>query len=215
MDLVNPVDKEITMSTTAANVNVRQGIDLAALEEFTDFAGANPAAVQFGFEAVGEYEGRAAHTTTMTGPYILGGERIDRLARRYTRHFGAHKEVEEALGFVDPTDREEVIEAVLAALTGCINTSVSASALVRGIELEELTTTVSIAWDPFVFLHLSDPVHDGVPTPQFRDLRVELTVAAEGLTDEDLDYLRHSVNRSAVYNLVTTANPTSPSIRTR
>lgn len=46
----------------------------------------------------------------------------------------AHREVEEALGFEDPTDREEIIEAALAALTSCINTAVSASALVRGID---------------------------------------------------------------------------------
>lgn len=201
------------MTTTTTNLNVRQGVDLAALETFADHAATNPADVQFAFEAVGEYEGRAAHTTTTTGPYTLGGQRIDRLARRYTRHYGAHKEVEEALGFVDPTDREEVIEAVLAALTGCINTAVSASALVRGIELDELTTEVSIAWDPFVFLHLADPLTDGASTPQFRDLRVEITVAADGLTEEDLDYLRDSVNRSAVYNLVTTTNPTAPTIR--
>lgn len=202
------------MTTVENSMDVRQGVDMAVLEQFVEYAGANPADVQFGFEAVGEYEGRAAHTTTITGPYTLGGERIDRLARRYTRHYGAHKEVEDALGFVHPTDREEVIEAVLAALTGCINTAVSSSALVRGIELDQLTTTVTVAWDPFVFLHLTDPVQDEAPTQQFRDLQVELTVSAEGLTDDDLDYLRRSVNRSAVYNLLTTANPTSPVIRT-
>lgn len=193
---------------------VRQGVDLEALERFTEFAAANRGEVQFGLEAVGEYEGRAVHTTTTTGPYTLGGERIDRLARRYTRHYGAHKEVEAALGFTDPTDREEVIEAVLAALTGCINATVSTSALLRGIELDQLITTVSVGWDPFVFLHLTEPEHDGSTVGQFRDLRIELTVAGDGLTEEDLGYLQQSVRRSAVYNLVTTANPSSPVIRT-
>lgn len=134
------------MTTIDNNQSVRQGVDLDKLEQFVEFASANPADVQFRLEATGEYEGRAAHTATSTGPYTLGGQRIDRLARRYTRHYGAHREVEEALGFTDPTDREEVIEAVLAALTGCINTAVSSSALVRGIELEELVTKVSVAW---------------------------------------------------------------------
>lgn len=201
------------MTTIDTDQNVVQGVDLDALEQFVEFAAANPADVQFGFEATGEYEGRVAHTVTTTGPYTLGGERIDRIARRYTRHYGAHEEVEEALGFVAPTDREEVIEAVLAALTGCINTAVSASAVVRGIELDALTTTVTVAWDPFVFLHIAEPVQDGTPTQQFTDLRIELTVAGDDLTDEDLDYLRSSVNRSAVYNLVTTANLASPIVR--
>ena len=199
--------------TTNATSAVRQGVDLDALEQFTEFASANRGEVQFGFEAVGEYEGRAVHTTATTGPYTLGGSRIDRLARRYTRHYGAHKEVEAALGFTEPTDREEVIEAVLAALTGCINATVSTSALARGIELDQLTTTVSVGWDPFVFLHLSEPEHQGSAVSQFRDLRVEVTVAGHGLTEEDLRYLQHSVTRSAVYNLITTANDSSPEIR--
>jgi hypothetical protein len=203
------------MTTIDANGNVQQGLDLEALEQFVDFAGANPGDVQFRLEASGEYEGRVAHTVATTGPYTLGGNRIDRPARRYTYHLGAHKEVEEALGFVAPTDREEPSEVVLAALTSCINTAVSSSALVRGIELDELVTTVSVAWDPFVFLHLALPVQDGKRTQQFADLRVELQVAGDGLTDEDLDYLRDSVNRSAVYNLLTTANPTSPTISSR
>lgn len=213
MDPVTPTHKELTVTTIENDTDVRQGIDLAALEQFGEFAGANPEAVQFRLEGVGEYEGRAAHTTTTTGPYTLGGERIDRLARRHTRHYGAHKEVEQALGFIDPTDREEASEAVLAALTACINTAVSASALVRGIELHELTTSVSIDWDPFVFLHLTDPAAQGTLTPQFSDLRIELTVAGDRLTEDDLDYLQQSVRRSAVYNLLTLAIPNAPTIR--
>lgn len=203
------------MTTIDVNNNVQQGLDLDALEQFVDFAGANPADVQFRLEARGEHEGRVAHTVATTGPYTLGGARIDRPARRYSYHFGAHKEVEEALGFVAPTDREEASEVVLAALTGCINTAVSSSALVRGIVLDELVTTVSVAWDPFVFLHLAQPAQNGELTKQFSDLRVELTVTGKDLTDEDLDYLRDSVKRSAVYNLLTTANPATPTITRR
>lgn len=203
------------MSTTEITTDVRQGVDLEALERFVEFATDNSAEVQFELEAVGEYEGRGAHTVATTGPYTLGGERIDRPARRYSYHFGAHKEVEAALGFVDPTDREEASEVVLAALTGCINTAVSASALVRGIELDELITSVSVEWDPSVFLHIAEPVTNGGPTPQFSNLQVELSVSGQGLTDDDLEYLRHSVNRSAVYNLLTTSNTTAPRIGVR
>ena len=59
------------MTTVENSMDVRQGVDMAVLEQFVEYAGANPADVQFGFEAVGEYEGRAAHTTTITGPYTL------------------------------------------------------------------------------------------------------------------------------------------------
>lgn len=65
---------------------------------------------------------------------------------------------------------------MLAALTGCINTAVSASAVASGIELSRLETRVRIAWDPFVFLHLRDSDEEGRLVNQFRDLRVELVV---------------------------------------
>lgn len=50
-------------------------------------------------------------------------------------------------------------------------------------------------------------------TPQFSNLRLDVTVAADELTADDLEYLRYSVQRSAVYNLLTLANPTTPMIR--
>lgn len=192
---------------------VRQGVDLSAFQEFQGYAGENPEDVQFVLEAEGTFEGRVAHTRAVTGPYTLGGQRIDRLARRYVHHLGAHKEVEDALGFTEPTDREEATEVVLAALTGCINTAVSASAVARGIELSRLATRVSIGWDPFVFLHLRDADEDGALVNQFRDLKVELVVEGEHLTEEDCDYLRRSIRRSAVFNLLTLGHASEPVVQ--
>lgn len=140
------------MSSIHTSTIVRQGVDTEQLRSFCEHAGAHPEQVQFVLEATGTYEGRVAHTRARTGPYTLGGQRIDRVAREAVHHLGAHKEVEDALGFVEPTDRDEATELVLAALTGCINTAVSASAIVRGIELSRLETRVEIGWDPFVFL---------------------------------------------------------------
>jgi hypothetical protein len=198
------------MSTeTDAGSSVRQGVDIDAFQRFRNHAKANPDDVQFEFEATGVYEGRAVHTKATTGPFTLGGQRIDRIARQYTYHFGAHREVEDALGFVHPTDREEVIECTLAALTGCINAVVSMSALARGIELDRLETTVRISWNPFVFLTLKDA--EG--TDQFSDLRIELVVGGKDLTEHDVAFLQEAVERSAVYNLVTMAHRSSPVVR--
>lgn len=157
----------------------------------------------FGLEATGVAEGRAVHTLATTRAYILGGQRIDRIARRYSYHFGAHKEVEDALGFVDPTDREEVVEVALAALTGCINAVVSVSAAVRGIDLETLQTDVRISWDPVVFLHLKDVEEDGEPVDHFGDLKVKLTITGERLCADDIAFIKKTVQRSAIFNLIT------------
>lgn len=99
---------------------------------------------------------------------------------------------------------------MLAALTGCINTAVSASAVASGIELSRLETRVRIAWDPFVFLHLRDSDEEGRLVNQFRDLRVELVVEGDDLDEEDRAYLLRSIRRSAVYNLLTLGHGSEP-----
>ena len=192
---------------------VTQGVDTERLGLFLEFVEENPEEVQFELEATGVYEGRAIHTKATTGPYTLGGREVDRVAREYTSHFGGHREVEEAVGFVDPTDRREVIETTLAALSGCLNAAISMSALAKGINLEELATTVRIEWDPFVFLHLEDVEDEnGEPVDVFGDLQVEFEVAGD-LDEDDLRYIEESAGRSAVHNLVTLAHHCEPTAR--
>lgn len=191
---------------------LERGLDIEAFESFCEFARANPADVQFALEANGASEDRAVHTIARTGPYTLGGQRIDRSARQYVYHVGAHREVESALGFSAPTDRPEATEIVLAALTGCINAVVSTSALKRGIVLDRLETRVRIGWTPYVFLHLEDPESKGTLRDQFGDLQVELVIDGENITAEDDAYLRESIKRSAVYNLLRLGHACSPTI---
>jgi uncharacterized OsmC-like protein len=198
------------MNEPASSTVIREGVDLEALRRFGEHAEAHPEEVQFELEASGSYEGRAAHTRATTGPYTLGGQRIDRIARHFVYHLGAHKEVEEALGFTDPTDREEPTEVALAALTACINTAVSASALARGIELSRLETRVSIGWDPFVFLHLRDSDENSHLVNQFEGMKVQVVVDGEDLTESDRAYLQGSIRRSAVYNLFTLGHRNTP-----
>lgn len=62
------------------NHSLKCGLNTTTLEKFCDFAKENRASVQFELEATGVSEGRAVHTRAETGPYTLGGQRIDRMA---------------------------------------------------------------------------------------------------------------------------------------
>jgi hypothetical protein len=193
------------MTSEKRKENARsQGWDFDSFDAFRAFAGANLAAVQFELSAVGTAEERALHTRATTGPYVLGGARIDRPARDYACHFGAHQEVEAALGLLSPTDRPEATEVVLAALTACINAAVGTSALHRGLLLTHLETRARIEWNPVVYLHLAEAeTEDGLlPIGQFGELHVELHIQGENLDEDDIAFLQASVNRSAVYNLL-------------
>lgn len=205
------------MSTTTQpqKKQTAHGIDTAAHEEFLAFAAENPDAVQFELRADGTDEGRVLHTRSKTGSYSLGGEEMDRVAREYTYHFGGHREVEEAVGFVDPTDRKEAIEVALAALTGCINGAISLSAVQAGLEIDELETTVTVDWNPLVFLGLEETRDaDGAPTDMWSDLRIDISVSGEDVDDEALAQVREWVDRSAVYNLMTLGHEADAQVST-
>lgn len=192
---------------------MRYGVDSEGLAEFVDYARANPDDVQFELRAEGYWEGRAFHTLSKIGPYSLGGQTIDRETRDYTFPFGAHKEVESALGFVDPDDRPEVIETALAALSGCLNHVISLHLVSEGLDVEELETTVRIPWSPFVALDIDDAeTEDGTLRDQYGDLEIEIRVGGESVTGETLERVRSAARRSAVYNLISLAHPAEPTV---
>lgn len=192
---------------------VRYGVDTEQFTGFVDYARENPEDVQFELGATGYWEGRVFHTLSKIGPYTLGGGEIDRETRDYSFQWGAHKEVEEAMGFVDPDDRPEVIESALAALSGCLNHVMSLRLMAEGIEVDELETRVSIPWDPFVALDLDNvETDDGSLRDQFGDLTVEIRVGGENVDENTLDRIKNAARRSAVFNLVTLAHPCDPTV---
>lgn len=203
----------MSTTTTSKETQPVHGIDMTAHEEFLAYAEENPDAVQFVLSAVGTDEGRVLHTRSSTQAYSLGGEEHDRVAREYTHHFGGHKEVEEAVGIVDPTDREEAIEVALAALTGCINGSISLSAAQAGVDIGELETTVTVDFDPAVFLGLEEIEDvDGERTNMYGDLQIDIQVSGDDLNEETLAQVQEWVGRSPVYNLMTLEHDAAPHV---
>ena len=84
---------------------VVKGMDLEKLEAFRTSLEESP--VILGLGAQGVWEGHSGRSTVHIGPYELGDQHIERKTRHYTIPYGAWKEVEEAIGFVGPTDRAE------------------------------------------------------------------------------------------------------------
>ena len=203
----------MTTKTQSMEQTVRYGVDSEAFAEFVDYAKTNSDDVQFELSAKGYWEGRAFHTLSKIGPYSLGGETIDRETRDYTFPFGAHKEVEAAMGFVDPDDRPEVIETALAALSGCLSHVISLHLASEGLEVETLETTVRIPWDPFVALDIDDTeTRDGRLRDQFGELDIEIRVGGEDVTEETIERVQSAARRSAVYNLISLAHPAEPTV---
>lgn len=195
------------MATTQQKETVKQGVDLDEFHEFVEYATENPGDVQFELGARALYEGRLFHSLAKVDAYSLGGEEIERETREYTLPLGAWKEVEEATGFIDPTDRMEPIEVALAALTGCVNVAVGVTALANDIELDGLETTVRLDFDPRVIFMIHD-VDQSDET--FDDINVEIIVSGDDLTAEDAEVLAAGAQRSPVWNLMRLAHEMEP-----
>lgn len=195
------------MTTKRPTETVTQGVDLERFHEFIEHATANPDEVQMELGARAPYEGRLFHSLASVDEYTLGGEEIKRDTREYTLPLGAWKEVEEAAGFIDPTDRMEPIEVALAALSGCLNVAVGVTALANDIELDDLETTVRVEFDPRVILMIHDLDQ---AEASFDDIRVEIEVTGEGLSDDDADLLAAGAKRSPVWGLMHFAHDMEP-----
>jgi uncharacterized OsmC-like protein len=176
------------------------GMDLEKLEAFRASLEEDP--VTLGLEVRGIWEGHSGRSTVHIGPYSLGGERIDRPTRHYTLPYGAWREVEEAIGFVGPTDRLEPVEMALSAVAACLTNSIALNAPRHGIKLEGLEIKVSCDVDPSVLFEVKGPESHTSCMP-----RIVSEVKVKGdLTEEQLETIVRLIHYSPVHGMVEYAN---------
>ena len=182
------------------------GMDLGKLEAFRAALKESP--ITLGLEAKAVWEGHSGRSTVHIGPYDLGDQHIDRSTRHYTFPYGAWREVEDAVGFVGPTDRVEPIEMALGAVGACLTNSIALNAPRHGITLEGLEVKVRANIDPSVLFEVRDPDSHTSCMPM---ISTEVTVKGN-ITDEQLDTIKRLVRYSPVHGMVEYANQTETKI---
>ncbi|MDJ1432456.1 OsmC family protein [Halostagnicola sp. A-GB9-2] len=183
------------------------GLDAGEHLEFIDWLEANPKSGMLEFRASGVTEEVANRTTATIGDWALGGKKMG-ADREHSLEFGLPPELEEAMGYVEPTDRYEAIEGALAGLTACINGTIVYNAIREGIDVEEVTTTVRAPVDLRVLfgIHDMDRVQD-----MYGELEIDVAVTGD-LTAGERSMVREFPRRSPVYNLVTFEHPNRPRV---
>lgn len=185
------------------------GVDIAKLEEFRSAQSKDP--VTLGLKAKAIWEGEMGRATVHVGSYQLNGVRIERPTRHYTTAFGAWKEVEEAVGVVGPTDRQEPVEMALAAMAACVVNSITFNAYRHGIELDDLEVSVSTDVNPDVLFELRGPEEHSAC---MQNLKAEIKVKGKGLTPEKLEIIKRLAEHSPVDGLISQANRISHVVTT-
>ena len=168
--------------------NYVTGMDLDKLEAFRSALKKSP--IILGLEARGIWEGHSGRSTVHIGPYVLGGERIDRETRHYTIPYGAWREVEEAIGFEGPTDRVEPVEMALGAIAACLCNSIALNAPRNGIKLEGLEINVRTEIDPSVLFEVKGPESHTSCMPKIVS---EVKVKGD-ISDDQLDTIKRLIS---------------------
>jgi uncharacterized OsmC-like protein len=93
------------------------------------------------------------------------------------------------------------VEYLLVALSGCLTTSLVAHASVRGIDLEEVESTLEGELDIRGFLGITENVRRG-----FKEIRVTFKIKSDAPKEKLLELIEHAKKRSPVFDMV--SNPT-------
>lgn len=184
------------------------GVDTAKLEDFRKAQKENP--VNLGLSAKAIWEGEMGRANIHIGPFKLNDDTIDRDTRRYTIAYGAWKEVEETIGFVGPTDRQEPVEMALGAMAACIVNAITFNIHRYDIELDSLEVSVSTDVNPDVLFELKGPEEHSACMP---NIRAEIKAEGKDMTPEKLAVIKRLAEHSPVDGLVAQSNTVTHIVR--
>ncbi|MEY7849499.1 OsmC family protein [Natrarchaeobius sp. A-rgal3] len=186
---------------------IEHDVDVDEHMAFVEWLAENPEDGALEFRATGATEAVANRTTATIGRWMLGTEEMGD-EREHVLEFGLPPELEDAMGYLEPTDRYEAIEGALSALTACINGTVVYNAIREGIDVEDVTTTVRAPVD----LRMLFGIHDVDSADEmYGELEIDVDVTGD-LSPADRSAIREYPMRSPVYTLITLEQPNRPNV---
>jgi uncharacterized OsmC-like protein len=183
------------MTNTMSNPSVRNGVDTATLFATIDAVKDDHEIADFTFRATNRWVSGTHNQSTIDGFFGAKQEMLHEQARVLDADHPAI--------LVGDDNGPTPVEYVLHALAACLTAGIANIAAARGIELDEVSSTVEGDIDLLGILGLSDDVRNG-----FQQIRVKFEMKGN-----DADKLRQVVEqsrrRSAVYDIVTNGVPVS------
>lgn len=182
------MDYDTTRST------VDNGVDLEAILSARDALTETPAAAQFKWRSVCEWQSGTHCRSTMTGFFGLGEEQ----ARQ-----GAHViDADHPEQFASRDQGGTPVEILLSALASCLTAGVATVAQNRGIQLRSVKASVEGDMDLQGIMGIDASVRNG-----FSAIRVHFEIDADATPEEIAGLVAQSQKRSAVFDILT--NPST------
>lgn len=187
--------------TATATDSHRNGVDTAALFATLDAVKAQPEIARFQFRASNRW---------ISGTHNRG---------TINRYYGAGQENARTADFMFDADHPPVLcgtdqgptpaEHLLHALAACLTAGLANIAAARGIDLEEVTSTVEGDINLLGILGLDSEVRNGYET-----IRVVFHVKGDAEAEKLKALVEQSMKRSAVYDVITHGVPVSVDVAT-
>ncbi|MDX2481257.1 MAG: OsmC family protein [Desulfuromusa sp.] len=191
------------MSDTSDNhdstTSVIKGVNLAKFNAGIEDIRANPAHGRVEFRATGESEEMLYHSTARIGPFMAAGQEMGK-TRQYVLHLGLPVELQ---GDVEqPVDRIEPVELALAGLSDCIIATIAMHALLNGINIDSISTTIKAPLNLQVLLGI-----DGLDKRDqiYGNIAINVEIEGPNLTEKQRLFLSQQAKRSPVFNLIALA----------
>ena len=188
--------KTVEQSASAVAPRTVNGVDVDRLFDTVEAIKGRPALAKFSFRAENRWLG-GAHNRTTVGDF-----------------YGACQTHPRSAPFVIDKDEHPVllgedrgpnpVEYVLAALAGCLTTSLVYHAAAQGIEIEAVEATLEGDCDLHGFLGLKDDVRNG-----YEGIRVSYRIKADAPEEKLRELVELAQRRSPVFDIISNPVPVS------
>jgi uncharacterized OsmC-like protein len=183
------------MTQVEQKMQIRNGVDVDRLFGTLDVVKGQPELGRFQFRAVNRWLGGAHNRSTIKDFYAAGQE--DR-----SRDRAFEVDAGEPSILLGTDTGPNPAEYLLHALAACLTTSLVYSAAARGIELEEVESTIEGDLDARGALGLSDEVRNG-----FEEIRVHFKVKGNAPAEKLQQIVARAQERSVVFDSITHGVP--------
>jgi uncharacterized OsmC-like protein len=181
--------------------SARNGVDVPTLFATLDAVKGTPEIAQFQFRATNRWVSGTHSRTTISGFHGA----MQELAHQQEFSYDAdHPTV-----LVGTDTAPTPVEFLMHAIAACLTAGLANIAAARGIDLDEVTSTVEGDIDLNGILGLSDEVRNG-----YSALRVHMDVRGDADDEQLRGLVEQSRRRSAVYDVLTNGVPVQVDVTT-
>jgi uncharacterized OsmC-like protein len=170
------------------------GVDVNALKETLAAIDAQPELARFRFEADNEWIGGPVNRTTID--QFFGTCQVHEHSRRFTMT------VDEPPVLLGEDNHANPVEYLLAALAGCVTTSMVVHAAARGITINRLSSRLEGDINLLGFLGLDDSVRKG-----YEAIRMVFEIDADVPREQLEEVVKLGPTFSPVYDVVSRSLP--------